>query len=374
MVDGGVLSPRDALSTLEAGADLVAVGIGLVHTGPGLPKRINEAIEYEAGDMDASSPSGSAPERQAWFWGAALGLAMGIGAALAVGISLTDVLLPYDESFLGKTRAMIEAFNPRILQFMTHDRITLAGTMVSLSILYLALSLFGSRRGHHWGQRAVTVSACVGFATFFSFLGFGYLDPFHAFVAVILFQLFIQTLVLPLDIEIRTLNPPHLDNDRSWRLAQWGQLVFVCQAVGLLGAGTVILTLGMTSVFVSSDLDFLNMLPSAFHAFDPQLMPLIAHDRATFGGMLLSSGTALLLTTLWSCRAGERWLWWTYLLVLLPPYAMTLWIHFHIGYTDTIHLLPIFAGLFVTTAGLLLSAPYLLRRGGRSGSSATEAI
>ena len=52
-----------------------------------------------------------------------------------------------------------------------------------------------------------------------------------------MFQLFIQTIVLPLGTDARELNPPHLDNDRSWRLAQWGQLVFVGQSVGLMVAG-----------------------------------------------------------------------------------------------------------------------------------------
>ena len=78
-------------------------------------------------------------------------------------------------------------------------------------------------RGHHWAQRALTLSALIGFFTFFSFLGFGYLYPFHAFVTVILFQMFVQALVLPLGTSRRTLARPRLDNDRVWRLSQWGQ-------------------------------------------------------------------------------------------------------------------------------------------------------
>lgn len=363
LVDAGTTSPRLALELLGAGADLVAVGTGLVHTGPGLPKRINEALEHRVVEREEAggAPSGEPPERLAWLWGLGLGVAMGVGAVMAIAIALTSVLLPYDESYLGHARDAIGAFNPRILDFMTHDRLTLAGTMLSIAIIYGALSLFGMRRGHHWAQRALTVSALIGFLTFFSFLGFGYLDPFHAFVTVVLFQLFVQAVVLPVDAGMRRLSAPHLDNDRVWSLAQWGQLAFVLQAIGLLGGGLTILAIGMTSVFVPTDVGFLGMSAHDFHAFDPQLVPLIAHDRATFGGMLLAGGAALLLTTLWSHRAGDHWLWWTYLLTVLPPYLMTLAIHYRIGYTDLIHLAPVYFGILLMAVGLALNGPYLLR-------------
>ena len=41
---GGVHEPADALDLLEAGADLVALDSGLVYSGPGLPKRVNDAL------------------------------------------------------------------------------------------------------------------------------------------------------------------------------------------------------------------------------------------------------------------------------------------------------------------------------------------
>ena len=44
------------------------------------------------------------------------------------------------------------------------------------------------RRGAHWAQVAVLSSAFAGFVSLFGFLGFGYFDPFHAFVSAILFQ------------------------------------------------------------------------------------------------------------------------------------------------------------------------------------------
>lgn len=363
IVDGGSLSPREVLELEEAGADLVLLGNGLVHTGPGLAKRSNEAFESRDQTIPMEVEGESVPhERRAWFWGGALGGSMFIGSVLAAWVALTSVLLPYDEAFLGRTRAEIDAFNPRILHFMAHDRITLAGTMISLSVLYLALSWFAMRKGHHWAQRIVAVSSVVGFATFFAFLGFGFFDPFHAFVSLILFQLVIQVIVRPLGAP-RTLDAcPTLDNDGAWKLSQWGQLCFVVQSVGLITAGATILVIGMTSVFVAEDVAFLGMEPEAVEAFDPELVPLIAHDRATFGGMLIAAGIALLLTTLWSFRRGDRWLWWTYLWTILPAYAMTLWIHVSIDYTDQFHLSPVYIGMALLAVGLGASGPHLLAK------------
>lgn len=85
---------------------------------------------------------------------------------MATWIALTDMLLPYDESFLGIDRATIEGFNPRILQFVTHDRVPASVTRVAVSILYIALSPLGTRG--------------------------------------------------------RSLNAPQVDNDARWRRAQWG--------------------------------------------------------------------------------------------------------------------------------------------------------
>lgn len=43
----GIHQPQDALDAVEAGADAVLLHSGLVFSGPGLPKRINEALIFE---------------------------------------------------------------------------------------------------------------------------------------------------------------------------------------------------------------------------------------------------------------------------------------------------------------------------------------
>ncbi len=91
-------------------------------------------------------------------------------------------------------------------------------------------------------------------------------------------------------------------------------------------------------------------------------MPVVAHDRATFGGMLFASGWVFLLPVLWGWSKGSAWLWWTLLSAGLGAYAAAIGVHFAVGYTDPIHLLPAFAGLGLLSLGLALSYSYLCGR------------
>lgn len=294
-----------------------------------------------------------------WFWTLAMGGGMLLGSVLALAFAATVVVLPYDLNFIGLTLDELHAINPRLLQFMAHDRVSLAGTMVATGAMYVGLSYHGIRRGYHWAQMTVFVSAFTGFASFFLFLGFGYLDPFHAFVTAVLLQLLLLGVKAKLGV-YTPVSPPESSNDRVWRMSQWGQLVLIIHAAGLLGAGVIISFIGVTSVFVPEDLAYMGIGAEALREAHPRLVPLIAHDRATFGGMLLASGWAFLLPALWGFRRGESWLWWTYLAAGPVGYICAIGVHFAVGYTDFHHLLPAFTGLSLFLLGLLLSGPHLL--------------
>ena len=97
----------------------------------------------------------------------------------------------------------------------------------------------------------------------------------------------------------------------------------------------------------------------ALRTANPRLVPLIAHDRATLGGMLLASGWVLLLPALWGFRNGSARLWWTMLIAGTSAYAAALGINLTVGYTSVMHLLPAFGGLGIFLVGLGLSAGYL---------------
>ena len=86
-----------------AGADLVQVDSGLVYTGPGLPKRINDALPLR-GHAERAAPSADRAPELTWFWTALMGAGMLFGSLLALVIAATQVVLPYDEAFVGMSR------------------------------------------------------------------------------------------------------------------------------------------------------------------------------------------------------------------------------------------------------------------------------
>jgi len=355
---GGVHEPLDALRLLEAGADLIMLHSGLVHSGPGLPKRINEAVIYET--VRKEPPPEPISFWRNWGWMCLLGIGMIIGGLLAWWIGATEVLLTYDTRFLGMAISDIHHVNHHLLHFMSHDRITLAGTMISIGIIYYQLARHGLRYGQHWARTAIVSSCIVGFSSFFLYLGYGYFDPLHALAAAVLLPMFIFSLRGHTDRP--NLKPVNLRNDRAWKLAMWGQLCFVALGFALVAGGIAIAGVGVTNVFVKADLAFLGTTPDQLNAANPKLISLIAHDRAGFGGALLCDAIAILIIALWGIGQGERWLWWTLLIGGAPGFYAGLSVHYGIGYVDFMHLLPAFVAVFLYITGLILLYPYMMRK------------
>jgi hypothetical protein len=357
LAQGRLIEPVDAWRLLEAGADVALAGEGLVCSGPGLVKRCNEAIL-------STLPAPPKPEglsldagRRSWFWGLLLGTAMFIGGVMAAIIGSTRVVMPYDESLCGLTRDQMASINPRLLPFMAHDRLSLAGTMLSIGILYGSLAWFGMRRGEHWARAAVIASAATGFLTFFYFLGFEYFDPFHAFVTAILTQFTLLCVALP-D------SPPQLpaadwSESRAWRRGQWGQLMFILIGATLTGAGVVISVIGCTSVFVETDLAYMRTTAAQLRVSFDRLVPLVAHDRATLGGMLIANGIVIWLAAQWGMRAGARWLWSAFAWSGNIAFAIAVGVHLVVGYGSPLHLAPAFLGWAAWIGALALTRGWL---------------
>jgi dihydroorotate dehydrogenase len=362
IIAGGVTSPDGARRLLDAGANAVAADAGLLSSGPGLVKRCNEALLSIGPPPPPPEALGLDAARSAWFWALLLGVSMFAGGLLTLAVASTRVVLPYDESMAGLTRAQLHALNPRLLPFMAHDRVSLAGTMISIGIFYAALAWAGIRRGEHWAHVTVIVSATIGFFSFFFFLGFGYFDPFHAFVTAILTQFTLLCMVLP--PSPRQVPVAEWGESAAWRRGQWGQLLFILIGVALTGAGALISLIGCTSVFVATDLAFLQTTAAALQQSSfAHLVPLIAHDRASLGGMLLANGVTVWLAAQWGFRAGAGWLWSALAWGGNIAFAAATIVHFVVGYGAILHLTPAFLGWIAWNVALGLTRGWLRATG-----------
>lgn len=353
VTSGGVAEPADALSLIEAGAELVFLSGGYVASGPGLPKRINEALLDELGDEKKELPG--------WIWYWLFGLFILIGGALVLFFSFTKVILFYDEAFMQMTRLELMAYNPNLYKFMSHDRMTLAGTMISGGFIYMQLARHGIRYGIHWARKAFNIGAITGFLGIMLFLGFGYFDWLHGLFWLILLPFYIIGC-----IKTRSANQSPSSKNRtnhsSWKKAVYGQLMFVILGFSFVLGGIVISTIGATYVFVDTDLTYICMTPDQLNALNEKLIPVIAHDRAGFGSALFSVGLLVLTLSLWGFHEGSAWVWRTFLIGGIPAFSAGIFTHLYIGYIDFIHLLPAYFALALYIGGLLLTKDYFKKR------------
>jgi len=206
---------------------------------------------------------------------------------------------------------------------------------------------------------ALTTSAALGFLSFALFMGYGYFDPLHAGLTLLLAPAFVATIVRRPRRGFAPAPVPDLRNDRAWRRAQRGQLMLVAAAIGIAAGGLGIATIGVTTVFVPSDLAFLQATREQIDAIDPQLISVVAHDRAGFGGALASAGVGLLLIALRGIRRGDSRLWWTLAIAGLPGFAATIVIHAEVGYRNLMHLAPVLVAASLYTGALVCLRPYL---------------
>jgi dihydroorotate dehydrogenase len=353
ITSGGIHEPEQALQLLDSGASLVMLSDGYVFSGPGIPKRIKEALV----DRLPVSPR----PQNGWYAYWLFGLSILIGGILALLFSMTTIILPYDEGFLSMKRQTIWNFNERIMLFMAHDRMTLAGTMISGGIIYMQLAKYGVKQGLRWAKQAIDIAAIIGFLGIFAFIGFGYFDWLHLLFWIVLLPFYLYGFQKTKRIK-GTPASKNRKNDRAFQMSLYGQLAFVLLGFSFVLGGIIISYIGVTSIFVSTDLAYICMPPDMLQDFNENLLPVLAHDRAGFGSALLSVGILVLTMSLWGIQQGNRWIWWTYVVGGMPAFYAGIYIHFAIGYTTFIHLLPAYIALALYVIGLVLTYSYLRKR------------
>jgi len=216
------------------------------------------------------------------------GFALVFTGGFAILQAASGQFLPHDALALGMDAgALAKVGNRHLVHFMFHDRVAFGGTLLAVGFCYAWLAEFPLRAGQAWAWWALACSGVVGFASFLAYLGYGYLDKWHAVATLFLLPTFTvglwrsrQYLPGPLAWREMFRAPVHFEP----RAGKWGRtLLFTC-ACGLVLAGITIVFAGMTFVFVPQDLDFMSLTAEQISRISPRLVPVIAHDRAGFGG------------------------------------------------------------------------------------------
>lgn len=277
----------------------------------------------------------------------------------AIFLAATGEFLPHDIHYLGMSAAdLCRIRSCRVVDFMVHDRSSFGGVMCGVGVLYVWLVVFPLGRGEQWAWWALWISGAVGFAGFLTYLGYGYLDTWHGAGALLMLPVFVTGMVRARRLLAGTVDPRSI-------LRPGAPLAFSSRfALGrvlLLGAGATaigglsIMWVGITDTFVPEDLEFMGISAREPGAIDPRLVPLLAHDRAGFGGGVLTMGLTTLLC-LW-CARPARHLNQGVAVAGAVSLTAALAVHGAVGYTDLGHLVPALAAALTLVVGLALGWP-----------------
>jgi hypothetical protein len=285
------------------------------------------------------------------------GLALILSGAFAIFQSASGHFLPHDVEYLGMTaHDLCHLDQCRIVHFMFHDRVSFGGSIIAVGSLYLWLAEFPLRVGEAWAWWLFLLSGIVGFGSFLTYLGYGYLDTWHAAATLLLlagfsFGLFRSFAILSPDRSARRLFTPAVTVAWSTAFGR-GRACLLATAIMLIAGGLTIMFVGMTSVFVPQDLKYMGLSVKELQAINPHLVPLIAHDRAGFGGGLCCTGFTVFFCV-W-CGGPSRSLWQVLAVAGLTGFSTALGIHPLIGYTSLSHLVPAMAAALLFLTGLVL--------------------
>lgn len=291
---------------------------------------------------------------------AVVAVALMFAGGFAVFLSVRGEFLPHDEAFLGMTAdELCRLAECRVVDFMLHDRAAFGGVLLALGLLYLWLIAIPLGDGEPWAWWLLVGTGTLGFATFLTYLGYGYLDSWHGWGTLAMLPFAVGGAVR----SRRVLGPPGPPRSlvpHGWasglppgERTGWRLLLLV--TTGFVVVGAVIVTIGIDAIFVREDVAFIGMSREQLDAANPRLVPLIAHDRAGFGGGILVGG--LLATGAVLHAAGTRALWQATAGAGVLAFATAIGVHHLVGYTDPLHLAPAYTGAVLFALGLWLARP-----------------
>jgi len=285
------------------------------------------------------------------------GLGLVLAGGFALFLSATHRFLPHDVQFLGMTAEQLRGIqNCRVVYFMFHDRVSFGGALIAIGSLYIWLAEFPLRKGEAWAWWLFVISGIAGFGSFLGYLGYDYLDSWHGIATLLLIPFFIGGLVkcfshlqAPKSISAITKSATNVPWSSPFGI---GRALLLVTAAGMIAGGFTVMVVGMTKVFVSQDLQFIGLPAVAIRAINPRLIPLIAHDRAGFGGAICTTGIVV-LSCVW-CAKPSRSLWQVLFLAGAVGFASAIGVHPAVGYLNLVHLAPALLGAICFLVGIAL--------------------
>lgn len=286
------------------------------------------------------------------------GLSLVLTGVFFLFISATHHFLPHDVQFLGMTaEELCRIQNCRVVYFMFHDRVSFGGALIAMGALYIWLTEFPLRNREAWAWWLFLVTGVVGFASFLAYLGYGYLDTWHGAATLGLIPFFLAGLIRSFKLISASGNLRSLTRQAvqiPWRSRFGiGRLLLLVTALGMVAGGFTVMLVGMTRVFVPQDLSYMGLAAADLQAINPRLIPLIAHDRAGFGGAICTVGITVFFIV-W-CAKPSRSLWQALCFAGVVGFAAAIGIHPAVGYGDLVHLAPALLGALSFLAGIVLT-------------------
>jgi hypothetical protein len=287
------------------------------------------------------------------------GLILLLSGLFVIVQSATGHFLPHDVTYLGLDAQQLSVYNQgTITKFMFHDRVSFGGSIVAVGLLYMWLAEFPLKKGESWAWYLFVFSGVIGFGSFLTYMGYGYLDTWHGVATALLLPFFITGVIQSYNKILKgksSITEVFRAGEKIELRSAYGigKLLLFFSSLGIFLAGATIMVVGMTSVFVPQDLEYMDITVCGIEKINKNLKPLIAHDRAAFGGGLATIGLLLFFII----RRSEPLvsLWQIVALSIGVGFATAVGVHFFIQYTNVIHLLPAYMGFGTSFLGLLLT-------------------
>ena len=240
-----------------------------------------------------------------------IGLGLILSGGFALFLSANHHFLPHDVQFLGMTAEQLCGINScRIVYFMFHDRVAFGGALIALGAIYMWLAEFPLRQGEAWAWWSLYQRP--GRLRKFSCLSWLRLSRHLArrrntTATSVLRHWSLAIATAPQTTTRNSITIYPRCETTLVTTYGLGRALLLATAAGMVAGGLIVMTVGMTWVFVPQDLEFMGVQPSQLQSISSRLVPLIAHDRAGLWRGHLTTGITV-FCCVWCARPSKS-LW-----------------------------------------------------------------